>query len=249
MRSATDPVARVAFDLDALDGAPDEQRRRHEQGGRDDEEEQTEAAHRSPREAVTFAAHGLERAAFGHAELLAELGDVHVDGARVDVLDVAHAPDLEQQRPAADDPSAIAREERQHAHLARRQLDAAASVGRGSARAGSIVQPASANGPVSDGASRPERRSSASMRAISSADRERLRHVVVRAAAKALEHVAFGAASREHEDAELRPLGAELAADLEAGETGQHDVEHDERVASPERSAQALLARADAVGA
>src|SRR5947207_8828691 len=47
---------------------------------------------------MTFATHGLEGTALGYAHLLAELGDVHVDRAGMDVLDVAHPPDLVKER-------------------------------------------------------------------------------------------------------------------------------------------------------
>ena len=43
----------------------------------------------------------------------------------------------------------------------------------------------------------------------------------------------------------LRPLRPQLPADVEARETGQHDVEEDERVAARERPAEPFLARAD----
>ena len=70
-------------------------------------------------------------------------------------------------------------------------------------------------------------------------DRERLGHVVVGAAAEALEHVVLGAARGQHEDRLLGPLGAQLAADVEAAHARQHHVEQHQRVAArraPRRS-------------
>ena len=59
------------------------------------------------------------------------------------------------------------------------------------------------------------------------AHRERLGHVVVGADAEADEHVGLVVAGGEHEDRD-RALGLDAAADLEAVDAGQHDVEHDD---------------------
>ena len=59
------------------------------------------------------------------------------------------------------------------------------------------------------------------------AHREGLGHVVVGADAEAHEQVGLVGAGGEHEHRH-RPDGLDPAADLEAVEPGQHDVEHDE---------------------
>src|SRR5690606_28882521 len=64
-----------------------------------------------------------QEARAARAELLPQLGDVHVDGARLHVLDVVHAPHLAEQRAAADDAARLFREEPQNLDLASGELD------------------------------------------------------------------------------------------------------------------------------
>src|SRR5262249_1120821 len=76
-----------------------------------------------PPEAGALAAHRLDRRRL--ADLPAELHHVHVDRARLDALDVAHAPHLGEERPTAHDPPLLAREESEHLDLAPRERDRA----------------------------------------------------------------------------------------------------------------------------
>src|SRR5258708_37441718 len=84
------------------------------------------AARRSPIELVPHAVHGQEELRVGgtRLDLLAQLGDVNVDGARQRRLVVA--PDLVEQAVARDHLAAVLDEVPQEAHLARRHLDSLA---------------------------------------------------------------------------------------------------------------------------
>src|SRR5262249_27091621 len=76
----------------------------------------------SCREPVALAAHGLDQRAARGAELLAQLGDVHVDGARLDPLGVCDVPDFPEQPPPREDPPGLAREQRRERGLERGEL-------------------------------------------------------------------------------------------------------------------------------
>ena len=62
---------------------------------------------------VAGAANGLDERGRPIAELLAQLGDVHVDAAGFDALRVGVAPDLRKQYASAYDASLLADQQRQ----------------------------------------------------------------------------------------------------------------------------------------
>ena len=72
--------------------------------------------------------------------------------------------------------------------------------------------------------------------------RERLHQIVVGAAVESLDAVANGLARGQHQDRRPHAALAQAPAGLEAGEAGQHDVEHDRVVLDGLGHPQRLLA-------
>jgi hypothetical protein len=98
-----DAMARLALERDAPHRARHEQRQRYGQRQREQDDRDTERPHGSADEAVAFAPHGLDRLRLAGADLLSELRDVHVDGARLDAVGVLEAPDVGEEPAAAHD--------------------------------------------------------------------------------------------------------------------------------------------------
>jgi hypothetical protein len=63
-------------------------------------------------------------------ELLAQLGDVHVHGSRLDALGFGEPPDLAQQAPPGEDAARLAGKEREERGFPPRQLDATGAAVR-----------------------------------------------------------------------------------------------------------------------
>jgi hypothetical protein len=175
----------------------------------------------------------------------ASLGDVHVDRARLHVLDLSETPDLLEEGAAAHDAAGLVGEQAQHRELGLGDLDARLA---GARRAGFRV-----DGPGAEGEARLQltrELAGATQQGFDAGeqllDGEGLRHVVVRAAAKAFEHVVFRALRREHEDRLARDLRPHALADLEAVDAREHQVEEDEPEAAAEGFLEPFLAGLDA---
>ena len=161
------------------------------------------------------------------AELLAQVGDVHVDRA------LAHhrvaAARLAEERVARHHAPGPPRERHEEVELHPRELDALPRHARLAARE---VDDDGARAELGGGA--------AGLRAAEDGAEAReelpggdgLREVVVGAELEAHHPVGLVAAGREHEDGDVAPR-ADAAAHLEAVEAGHHHVEEDGVVAAP----------------
>ena len=180
------------------------------------------------------------------AELLAQLGDVHVDRARADVVDAAVSPCLLQQDAATDDAALLAVKEQQEVELTLGELDLGLTVAR-ELGGGLDVPRAELEGRLlldRQLAGSAEQRLDAREEL---AQGEGLGDVVVGARSEALEHVVLRALGREHEDRLSGKSLADVAAGLEAVHPRQHDVEDDESEPAGEGFADSFLAGLHAV--
>lgn len=178
-------------------------------------------------------------------DLLPDVADVHHDG-RV-VADGVEAPDAREEALAAEDDAGMLREEGEELELEVRERDLAPALGHASARRvddeiaahegrrdlrASLCRRAPAPRGLADARVAREARLDAGDELVGA---ERLDEVVVGAEAEAADLVDVLALRRRHEDGHFA-LRADLAADGEAVEPRQHEVEHDEAVGRVRRA-------------
>ena len=191
-------------------------------GSRDDGRRGSDRLARRRDEPVADAADRLDRRPVG-AELLAHLGDVDVD--RPGLAREVGAPDVLEQAVAGEDDARIAGEGGEEVELARAQVELALADGglpptRVDPQRAHLHGPAAARhdvGPPQDRLDPGDERPRV----------ERLGHVVVGAELEADDRVDVVVAGGEHEDRRVA-APPELAADLEAVDLGEHQVEDDE---------------------
>src|SRR5205814_6028882 len=186
-------------------------------------------------ELVPGAADGADR--LGIAQLAPELGDVHVDGARA--AGIRHPPHEVEQLLAREHDARVLEEAREQLELLARQLDRRAGDRHVARVAPQDDVAGGEHGVLAALLGAPEDRLDARREL---ARRERLRDVVVRPELEPGDPVGLLVAGGEHHDRHLR-VRPHPAADLEAVDAGEADVEHDEAHRMPPQLGDRLLAR------